>query len=103
MLLAIILALATAGLVLLRRRIRGRGSAWRTWVSIACPAVLGYWLMGFISRFGEPPAMAILPLPLWKLFMAVAGVFMLAPVIRAALETVLPTPKDGQRDDAQRR
>ena len=103
MLLAIILALATVCLVLLRRRIGGSGLAWRTWFSIGYGALAGYTLMTFISQFGEPSALAILPMPVWKAFMTVAGIFFVAPAIRAALETVLPTTRDGRRDDNPRR
>jgi len=100
--LLVLLAL-TAVLFLLRRRVSVSGFAWRTWFSIACGAVTGYMLMTFISHFGEPTALAILPMSVWKIGMAVVGIFMLSPVIRAALETVLPSTPQSRRDEDPRR
>ncbi len=101
--LTIILALATIGFFLLRRRVRWRGVAWLTWISIACAGFFGYWLMGFISQFGEPSALAIMPMWFWKLFMMAAGVFILVPTILGALTSVLPPPSEQPRDNPERR
>ena len=105
MILAIGLALLTIGLFLLRRRVRvgGHSFAWRTWFSVICGAVAGYVLITFILQFGEPSALAILPQPVWKLFMVVTGVFMLGPVIRAALGDAIPPSRQQDQDDTTRR